>query len=82
MNTFTAIDVSYITPSRTIESILLQNKISKRLVYVYNYEGIHFRVFKLITDLIGFFNNQVEAEIEFESDEELDIYLKNLNINS
>ncbi len=82
MNSFTTIDISYITPSRTIETILLQNEKTKRLVYVYNYEGIHYRAFNLITDLVNFFNNQVEAEIEFESDEELDIYLLNLIIIS
>lgn len=80
MNKYTAIDVSYLRPSRTIETILLENGNKKGIVYVYNYDGVHFRVFNFIIDVLNFFNNETEAEISFETDEELNNYLANLDL--
>lgn len=82
MNKYTALDVSYLRPSRTIETILLENGDNKRIIYVYNYEGIHFSVFNFIVDILEFFNNELEAEISFETDEELNYYLQNLDLET
>jgi hypothetical protein len=82
MNTYTAIDVSYLSPSRTLETILLENINQKKVIYVYNYEGVHFRVFKSIADILMFFKDKFEPEISFELEEELGIYLGNLNLES
>lgn len=47
---------------------------------MYNYEGVHFRVFNFIKDIVSFFDNEFNTEIEFESDEELDNYLAYINL--
>lgn len=82
MNQYTALDISYFRPSRTIETILLENGDNKRIIYVYNYEGIHFSVFNFITDILEFFNYEIEAEISFETDVELNHYLQNLDLET
>lgn len=82
MNKFTAIDVSYLRPSRTLETILLENNGKKRVVYIYNYDGVHFRVFNFISDLLDFFNDEFEPEMSFETEEELNSYLANVNLDS
>lgn len=81
MNKYTAIDVSYLRPSRTIETILLEKGNKTRIVYVYNYDGIHFRVFNFIIDVMNFFNNEAEEVISFETEDELGSYLANLDID-
>lgn len=80
MNKYTAINVSYLRPSRTIETILLENGSKKRVVYVYNYDGVSFRVFDFIVDILNFFNNENDTEIIFDTDEELNSYLENLDL--
>lgn len=75
MNKYTAIDVSYLKPSRTLETILLENKDERRIIYVYNYDGVHFSVFNFISDIILFFDDKCEPVISFESEKELDNYL-------
>ncbi len=82
MNKYTALDVCYLRPSRTIETILLEKGDNKRIIYVYNYDGIHFSVFNFITDILEFFNNEIEADISFETDEELNHYLQNLDLET
>ena len=80
MNNFTVIDVSYLRPLRTIETILLKKGSNQRILYVYNFEGIHFAVFSFIVDILNFFNNQFDPEIFFESESDLDNYLLNLEL--
>ena len=82
MNKYTAIDVSYLRPSRTLETILLENGNEQKIIYVYNYEGVHFRVFNFISDIVHFFNNEFEPVINFDTEEELDSYLANLNLET
>lgn len=75
MNTYTTLETSYIIPSRTIETIFLQNTDSNRVIYLYNYEGVHFRIFNTTLELVDFFTNHTEASISFENEQELDQYL-------
>ncbi|HEY9221138.1 MAG TPA: hypothetical protein VIO43_06115 [Lutibacter sp.] len=82
MNNFYQIEVFYIRPSRTIETILLESSSKKRIVYVYNYEGWHFRVFNNIMEVINFFDDKFEPEISFEDEEKLDEYLQNYDLNN
>ena len=82
MNNYQTIDVSYIRPSRTIETILLKNKTKERVLYVYNFEGWHYRIFKNIINIIDFFDDKFEPEISFESDKELDKFLENINLDN
>lgn len=81
MNNFQAIDVSYLRPSRTIETILLKSKKKQRILYVYNFEGWHFRIFNNITDIINFFDDKFESEISFEGENELNKYLANISLD-
>lgn len=80
MNIFQAIEVVYIRPSQTIETILVETKTDSKVLYVYNYEGWHFRVFNTILDVINFFDDKFEPEIQFEDEQELEDYLANYNL--
>jgi hypothetical protein len=84
MNKYEAINVSYLRPSRTIETILLENGSKREILYVYNYDGVYFRVFNFIIDILNFFQNETEtdAEVSFETDEELNNYLANLDLRT
>jgi len=82
MNTFQAINVDYLRPSRTIETILLENETYKKVLYVYNYEGWHFRVFNTMLDVIHFFDDKFEPEVEFEDENELDHYLAHYDLGN
>lgn len=82
MNKYTAINVSYLRPSRTLETILLENKNEKRIVFVFNYDGVHFRIFNFINEILQFFNDELEPEVSFETEEELNSYLANLNLET
>jgi hypothetical protein len=75
MNTFQAIDVSYLRPNRTIETILLKNSTFERILYVYNFEGTHFRVFESISDILKFFVDKLEPSISFDNEIQLEDYL-------
>lgn len=44
MNSYTAIDVSYLRSDRTIETVLVTNAVTEKVFFVYNYEGYSFRV--------------------------------------
>ena len=72
------LDTSYLRPNRTIESILLSNKKNKKLVFIYNYEGIHFRLFLSADQMIDFFIKEIEPNFCFENDNDLDCALKKL----
>ena len=82
MNSLTNLDMSYLRPSRTIETILLENGSYKQIVYVYNHDGIYYHVFEFVIDLISYFNNEKESEVCFESESELDEYLFRLDLKS
>jgi hypothetical protein len=81
MNNYSQIEISYLRPSRTVETILLENSSKKRIVYVYNYEGWHFRVFNNVIQVLDFFDDKFEPEISFEDEEELGKYFENLDLN-
>ena len=60
MNSVKQIDVSYLRSNRTVETILLtdlSNNSRQKIVYVYNYEGYHYRVFDSLIELTKFLNN-------------------------
>ncbi len=88
MNTFHCVETHYITNSRTIETILLScekaNSVERveRIFYVYNYEGNSFRFFSTVISLMDFFNGEGEDYIHFETDEELDDFLSEVDLQS
>lgn len=82
MNTLLALNVDYLRPSRTIETILISNKISEKVVFVYNYEGNSFRVFDNVITLINFFESNLESKYHFNSEIELDKFLSTIELNN
>lgn len=76
MNTFQSINTEYIRPSRTIETVLVCNKNTEKLFYIYNYECNSFRVFEELLALLDFFQNGTENCLYFDSDDEVDIFLE------
>jgi hypothetical protein len=81
MNTFISINTEYLSPSRTIEVVLVSNSKTKKMFYVYNFEGNSFSVFSNIIDLIQFFEVSSNACEHFDKDEELDSYFSKLILN-
>jgi hypothetical protein len=79
MNKITPITSEYLRPSRTIETIRLVEGNLEWMVYIYNYEGTHFRFFDSLIDLIQFFEVGKEPQISFSSEIELDLFLENFN---
>ena len=80
MNNVAYIELDYLRSSRTVETILLENSSKKIIVYVYNYEGWHFRFFNNIIQVLYFFDDKFEPEVSFEDEEELGKYLENLDL--
>jgi len=80
MNSFFCIETDYISPSRTIETILVSNLHFKKLFFVYNFEGISFRVFHSVLNLINFFEDDFESEICFEKEIDLDNYFAKIRL--
>ncbi|WP_026968036.1 hypothetical protein [Algoriphagus terrigena] len=80
MNQIILLSTEYITPSRTIELINLVNSRSSRLVYVYNFEGIHLRFFDSLISILQFFESGNEPEYSFTTEEDLDAFLKDFRV--
>jgi len=79
-NQITQLSVDYIRPSRTVETYMISDKTNFNVLYVYNYEGWHFRVFNSVLNLIGFFNDKNESDFDFDDEEKLDKCLEELEL--
>lgn len=82
MNKIIPITTEYITPSRTIEIFNLVRSNETKQIYVYNYEGKHFRIFESLVDLIQFFEFGKEPFAAFDSETDLDEYLNHLSLGN
>lgn len=80
MNSLQIIDIDYLRPNRTIEATLVSNPELAKVFYVYNYEGYSFRVFNSIPNLILFFQGEMDCDIHFESEIELDKFLSEIDL--
>ena len=80
MNNFETINTEYLRASRTIETVLVSTKNSSALFFIYNYEGVSFRVFKTHIDLINFFLNKSESYIHFDSENAVDDFLSEVKL--
>ena len=80
MNKIIPITTEYLSPSRTIEILNLVWIEGSKLVYVYNYEGKHFRFFDSMEGLIQFFEIGKEAIALFSSEKDLDHFLDKFQI--
>ena len=57
---------TYITPNRTLETLSVDG--SDTYLYVYNYKGVHFRLFMDIVELVQFFQLGTEPKYDFSED--------------
>lgn len=64
----------YITSNRTLETITVVG--TDEYLYVYNYKGIHFRLFMDLVELAQFFQFGTESKYDFSEDVELDLFLE------
>ena len=80
MNKILPISTEYLTPSRSIEVLTLINQKESKLVYIHNFEGSHFRFFDSILSLIAFFEQGIEPEVSFSSEQELDKFLERFGL--
>jgi len=76
MNKIIPISTEHLRPSRTIEVLNLVDYELSQQVFVYNYEGTHFRFFESLLDLIRFFEIVKEPEFSFLTEAELDDFLE------
>ena len=70
----------YLSPNKTVEELTILRKDIKLVVYVYNYQGISFRVFRSKEELNGFWSGASEEYRHFETEMELDEWLHSLII--
>lgn len=82
MNTITLLDTNYLRPNRTIESILLTRGEDTKLVFVYNYEGVHFRLFLSLIQMVDFLSERIEPSLCFGNDRDLDRVLEKINFKN
>ncbi|GAA4824159.1 hypothetical protein GCM10011365_04090 [Marinicella pacifica] len=64
MNNIKIKNTEYLRPSRTIETILVSNKDLSNIFYVYNYEGVSYRVFKSYPNLISCSHEKLESDCD------------------
>jgi hypothetical protein len=75
MNTLLTLHTDYLRADRSIDTLLLQNGNNHQTLWVYNFEGVHFRVFSQVTQLMAFFHHAAEADYSFEEEKDLDDFL-------
>lgn len=80
MNKILPLTTEYITPSRSIEILILNNQKESKLVYIYNFEENHFRFFDTLLKLIEFFEKGIEHEFSFSSENELGKFLEGFGL--
>jgi len=82
MNSIDTIDTEYINRAcRTLETVQVRNGGFKtKLFWIYNFEGVHFRVFDCMMDVINFFTESIEAKYSFDNENDLDNFLLNVRI--
>lgn len=81
MNSILNINTEYLRACRTIETVLVSTDFKHTYIYIYNYKGISFRVFKNLLNLINFFQNKIEEDYHFSTEEELDEFLFELDVD-
>lgn len=80
MNSLQTLKIIYLRSSRTIETIIISDKIHSKHLYIYNYEGYSFRVFETKKEVSNFFNLNIESKFHFNTEQCLENYLFNLKI--
>lgn len=81
INKITPITTEYLTPSKSIEVLEVLNSGKTKLVFIYNYEGTHFRYFDSLIGLLQFFESRVEPNVAFDTENEMNDYLRDNTYN-
>jgi hypothetical protein len=72
----------YFRPSRTLERLIIKSDEKLHECYIYNYEGYHFRFFECKRNLDSFLILGQEPTHSFESEVELDNFLRDFKFNT
>lgn len=80
MNNINIFKTFEIRASRTLDVISISNSNKQKLLFLYNYEGIHYRLFDCKIEVRKFFNCENATFLEFDDDIKLDSYLLNCQI--
>jgi hypothetical protein len=75
MNSVLILKTIEINSSKTIDIILICSNYRNKVIYTYNYEGIHYRLFFCKKEIRNFFNGKLAKYLGFDDDETLDAYL-------
>jgi hypothetical protein len=78
MNFIKTLDTTYLNrASRTLETVQVSRTgYASKLFWVYNYEGVHFRVFTSNQQVLDFLENKShEFWVDFEDDETMEEFL-------
>ena len=67
--------------SRTLDILLISSLNENYILYTYNYEGVHYRLFDCKKEVRKFFNCEYALFLEFLDDDSLDNYLLNYKIH-
>lgn len=81
MNKIRQIDEKYMRANRTIEKVRVFSGVSWKDFFIYNYEGVHFRVFDSENKALDCASGHCVKPInEFVNEIEVDNFLRNFNL--
>ena len=80
MNQAHQIICKYLSSNKTVETISISSQNNEILVYIYNFKGQSFRLFKSIESLHGFWKGLNNEDMHFENEIDLDYWLLNVSI--
>ncbi|MGB3607910.1 MAG: hypothetical protein WA775_06060 [Psychroserpens sp.] len=80
MNILKTISTEYLRASRTLETVLISDENISDVFFIYNYEGVSYRVFKTQWDLIDFFRDNTENYLHFKTENEVDDFLAEVKL--
>lgn len=78
MNQVNQVSYLYLSPNKTIETLLISSDVKESIVFIYNYKGFSFRVFKSKESLDGFWKGLNDEDLHFSSEKNLDKWLESL----
>ena len=64
---FDMLDEFYITASRSVHCYLVNKK---KVIFIYNYEGTNYRLFRSLQEFVDFWLSDKEPKYSFESEED------------
>ena len=82
MNTIEIIDEAEIRNNRTLHVIQRSIGNKKIVFYLYNYEGVHFRIFDNLAELVYFFKGDTSFHVDFEDENEIYEYIGNIDLEN